>query len=253
MRTLIVDDEPLAREGVRRLLASVANIEIIGECADGVQAFERILAAKPDLVFLDVQMPELDGFGVIRKIGPENMPMVIFVTAYDEFAIRAFDVHALDYLLKPIDPDRFALTLSRVRSSAEDRRILAMNQKLVSLLEDVTSSSKYLDRISVKSGGKIVFVKTNEVEWIQAEGDYVSLHTQGKKHLVRGKIGQLQERLDPRQFARIHRSIIVNIDQIIELQPLFYGEYRVTLRNGTKLTLSRSYKEKLNSLLNQHL
>jgi len=250
LSVLIVDDESLAREGLRELLEAEADIHIVGECIDGVDAIDALRAKKPDIVFLDIQMPEFSGFDVIREVGPELMPLVIFVTAYDEFAIRAFDVSALDYLLKPVDPERFKIALDRARSIRESKDTLAVNQKLVQLLEDIKAGSSYMERLPVKSSGKITLLNAREIDWIDAEGDYVCVNMQGKKHLIRGKISEMEQRLDPKQFARIHRSIIVNIDRIKELEPLFYGEYAVKLHNGTKLTLSRTYREKLFALLN---
>lgn len=249
LRILIVDDEPLARDGLKELLGGLPDVSIIGESGDGVQALEAISSKSPNLVFLDVQMPGMDGFGVIKEIGAEQMPMVIFVTAYDEFAVKAFEVHALDYLLKPVDPERFTMALDRARASIEHRNTSALTTKLMSLLEDIGGAQKYLERITIKNDGKITFINTRDVDWIEAEGDYVCLHASGKKQLIRGKIGELEEKLDPKAFVRIHRSTIVNIDRIKELQPLFYGEYSLSLHNGTKLTVSRSYRQKLLELL----
>ena len=248
LRVLIVDDEPLAREGVKELLAGESDVAVVGECADGVAAVEEIRRLSPDLVFLDVQMPGMDGFGVLEHIGPGQMPAVVFVTAFDEFAVKAFEVHAFDYLLKPLDPDRFRLALQRARDGGE-RTESILGERLAALLQHVVGRTRYLERISIKEGGKITFVKAREIDWIAAEGDYVCIHTMGRKHLIRGKIGALEQRFDPALFARIHRSTIVNIDRIKELQPLFSGEYSLTLQNGVKLTVSRSYREKLFSLL----
>jgi two-component system LytT family response regulator len=246
---VIVDDEPLAREGIRQLLAPHDDIEIVGEANDGVQAVELIEAKNPDLVFLDIQMPELDGFGVVKEIGAANMPEVIFVTAFDEFALRAFEVHALDYLLKPIDPERFAEAVVRAKIHIETRDSTAMSEKLVQLLKDIPSRRQYLQRLAIKSTGKVIFVNTSDIDWIEANGDYVLVHSQGKKNLLREKISELSGKLDPNHFARIHRSTIVNINRINNLEPMFYGDYAVHLHNGTKLTLSRSYRDKLFSLL----
>ena len=249
LRVLIVDDEPLARDGVKELLANQPDVTIVGECGDGIQAIEAIKSKTPNLVFLDVQMPGMDGFGVIREVGAEQMPRVFFVTAYDEFAVKAFEVRALDYLLKPLDPDRFTLALDRARASVEHSASTSLTTKLLSLIEEM-GRGKYLERITIKNDGKISFLKTREIDWIEAEGDYVCIHAHGGKQLVRGKIGELEEKLDPKTFARIHRSTIVNIDRIKDLQPLFYGEYSMSLHNGTKLTVSRSYRDKLLGLLN---
>lgn len=246
---LIVDDEPLGREGVRELLEGYRDITVVGECTDGFQAIAQISAKNPDLLFLDIQMPELDGFGVLQRIDPDKMPVVIFVTAFDEFALKAFEINALDYLLKPIDPERFAITLDRARNQLESMQREIFNQKLYSLMEGHKEGSPYLHRIALKTAGRIIFLKTEEIDWIEAEGDYVSLHVHEKKHLMRGKISELERKLDPRQFTRIHRSTIVNVDRIRELQPMFYGEYSVNLENGTKLTLSRTYRNNLLSML----
>ncbi len=252
LNVLIVDDEPLAREGVKELLAEVPDVRVVGECEDGTQAIEAIESQSPNLVCLDVQMPGIDGFGVIKEIGAERMPMVIFVTAYDEFAVKAFEVHALDYLLKPIDPDRFVMALERARAGIE-HRTFALTTKLMNLLEEMGGPHKYLERISIKNDGKVTFIKTRDVDWIEADGDYMCIYSAGKKQLIRGKIGELESKLNPSAFVRIHRSTIVNIEQIKELQPLFYGEYSLTLHNGKKLTVSRTYREKLQNLLNHSL
>lgn len=256
IRALIVDDEPLAREGIRQLLASHDDVEIVGEANDGVHAVELIVrrtpyaeAKKPDLVFLDIQMPELDGFGVVKEIGADKMPEVIFVTAFDEFALRAFEVHALDYLLKPIDPERFAEAVNRAKSHIAMCDSTAMSEKLVQLLKGIPASRQYLQRLAVKSTGKVSFVNASDIDWIEANGDYVWIHSQGKKNLLREKISELSGKLDPNHFARIHRSTIVNINRINNLEPMFYGDYAVHLHSGAKLTLSRSHRDKLFSLL----
>ncbi len=250
IRTLIVDDEPLAREGIRQQLQSYPDVEIVGEGSDGIQAVEMIENAKPDLVFLDIQMPERDGFGVIEEIGPEHMPVVIFVTAYDEHALRAFEIHALDYLLKPLDPERFREALSRARNQLSLKQSSALSDKLLKLIEGMPARNPCLHRIAIKTAGKVFFVNALDVDWIQANGDYVMVHAQGKKHLIREKISDLQRKLDPHQFIRIHRSSIVNIDRIKDLEPLFYGDYSVNLNDGTKLTLSRSYRDMAFTRLN---
>jgi two-component system, LytTR family, response regulator len=246
---LIADDEPLAREGVRQLLALHADVTIVAEAHDGVHAVELIEEMKPDLVFLDIQMPELDGFGVIKEIGVEGMPTTIFVTAYDEFALKAFEVHAFDYLLKPIESERFAEALDRARTQIALKDTTDSGDKLRRLLESLQPNKQMLQRLAIKSTGKITFVNTADIEWIQANGDYVWIHAQGKKSLLREKISDLNSKLDPQQFVRIHRSTLVNIDRIKDLEPMFYGDYAVNLHNGTKLTLSRSYRDKLFSLL----
>ena len=253
IRALIVDDEPLAREGVRNLLQKDPQVEIVGECSDGVQAIETIRATKPDLVFLDIQMPEVSGFEVLEGVGVDEMPAVIFVTAYDKYALEAFQVHALDYVLKPIDPDRFAHAMSHAKVSVTQRNTSELAGKLSALLEGHVKARRYLDRIMVKSTGKISFLRTEEIDWIEAEGDYVCLHTQGKSHLVREKISELEQKLDPVCFGRIHRSTIINLNRMKEIQPLFSGEYVVIMNDGRKLTLSRTYRDKLFAVLNQGL
>jgi two-component system LytT family response regulator len=249
LRVLIVDDEPLAREGVRRLLEKSEGIEIVGECSDGVQAIEAIHSIRPDLVFLDIQMPEVNGFDVIQQVGTNAMPAVVFVTAYDEFALKAFNVHALDYLLKPVDPARLAQSVARAMSHLSGIDSQNVGKKLQALLDDL--GRHYPDRIMVKTPGRITFLNVDEVDWIEAEGDYVCFHAGGRKHLIRDKIGEVENRLNPDLFARIHRSSIVRLARIKELQPMFSGEYTVLLSNGEKLTMSRTYRDRVLATLNQ--
>jgi two-component system, LytTR family, response regulator len=253
IRTLIVDDEPLARQRIRTLLAGEKDIDIIGECADGCQALEAVAQHRPDLVFLDVQMPLLDGFGVLEGISGERMPTVIFVTAYDRFALKAFEVHALDYLLKPFDRQRFHKALERARVQVQHPSHSKINQQLLDLLEDVKGKNKFLDRLVVKSEGRVSFVRAEEIDWIEAAGNYLRLHVGKDTHLLRETMSKLEARLNPRQFLRIHRSTIVNLDRIRELEPTFHGDYAVLLRNGTELTLSRGYRDKLQGLLGNAL
>jgi two-component system, LytTR family, response regulator len=248
IRTLIVDDEPYARAGVRLQLKSEPDIEIIGECGDGEEAVSEILRSKPDLVFLDIQMPEVDGFGVVEAVGVKNMPPVIFVTAYNEHALRAFDVNALDYVLKPIDSDRFALAVQRVRERLAQKAELGLPQKLAAMLDQMRPEPRYLERLIVKSHSRIHFADVSELDWIEAADNYVRLHTGRQNHLIHGKISALEKRLDPQKFLRIHRSIIINIARIKELSPLFHGEYRIVLIDGTELTSGRTYREALRNL-----
>ena len=245
LRTLIVDDEPLAREGLRKLLSRMGDIEIIGECPDGVQAIDEIRSEQPDLVFLDIQMPEVTGFDVIEQVGPASMPLVVFVTAFDEHALRAFNVCALDYLLKPVDPDRLTVSVERVRAQLSGRRKDEVTEKLSRLLEDIHDGKKYPDRIMIKTPGRITFLNVGEVDWIEAQGDYICIHAKGKKHLIRDRISEIEARLDPGLFARVHRSAIVCLARIKEMQPLFSGEYSIILFSGDKLTLSRSYRDRV--------
>jgi two-component system LytT family response regulator len=251
IRTLIVDDEPLAREGLQALLQKEEDIELVGQCQDGKEAVKAINKKKPDLVFLDVQMPELDGFGVLEKFDLNELPTIVFVTAYDKYALRAFEVHAVDYLLKPVDGERFRATLDRVRLQLELKKTNAVPRKLTALLEDLASKKKTLDRLVVKTGGRIFFLKTDEIDWIEAAGDYVKLHIGTAAHLVRETLTELESKLDPERFLRIHRSTIVNLDRIKEMQPMFYGDYVVILRSGTQLSMSRTYKEKLAKMLDK--
>jgi two-component system LytT family response regulator len=249
VRILIVDDEPLARERLRKLLEREPDTELIGECADGLQAVAAIRQHSPDLIFLDVQMPELDGFGVLEKIGGVRMPEVIFVTAHDKFALRAFEVHAVDYLLKPFDRDRFQTALRRALDHIKRKQTGELSQQLSALLSDVKAGPKHLERLAIKSSGRVVFLKIDEIDWIEAADNYVSLHVGTDTHLHRETMAGMAGQLPPNKFLRISRSTIVNVDRIKELQPLFHGEYAVILRNGTRLTLSRSYREVLDQLM----
>jgi len=249
IRTLIVDDEPMARERILRLLAGEPDVEVVGQCADGLQAVNAIQQLSPELVFLDVQMPALDGFGVIRQVGPDRMPMVVFVTAYDEYALQAFEVHALDYLLKPFGRDRLQQCLQHARAQRERHRAGEFGRSLLALVQDYRPEQKRQDRLVIKSGGRVFFVRTEDIDWIEASGNYVRLHLKDQSYLFRETMNQMEARLDPQRFFRIHRSHIVNTERIKELQPWFNGEYVVVLHNGQQLRLSRSYREKLEERL----
>ena len=249
IRTMVVDDEPVARERIVGLLQQEKDIELVGECADGQQAINAIQAQHPDLVFLDVQMPACDGFGVIESVGADRMPAVVFVTAYDEYALKAFEVHAIDYLLKPFGRDRFQQTLQHAREHLERRRAGDLGRRLLALVNDIKPETPRLERLVVKSGGRVFFLRTDEIDWIEAAGNYVRLHLTEDSHLFRETMNNMEARLDGRRFVRIHRSRIVNTDRIKELQPWFNGEYVVVLQNGTRLTLSRGYREKLQERL----
>ncbi|HEV7376559.1 MAG TPA: LytTR family DNA-binding domain-containing protein [Pyrinomonadaceae bacterium] len=253
IQTLIVDDEPLAREGIRMLIEHDAEIAVIGECANGQQAIIAITEQMPDLVFMDIQMPEVSGFEVLEAIGPQSLPCVIFVTAYDKYALRAFEVHALDYLLKPFTSERFQRALERAKAQIKNRSGEQLNQRLVRLLEDIHKDKTYLERLVIKSAGRIFFLNVEEIDWIEAAENYVRLHTGRESHLIHGTMNKLASRLDPAQFLRIHRSTIINVRRIKELQPMFHGEYVVTLRDGTQLNSGRSYRQKLQSLLDDSL
>ncbi len=249
IRTVIVDDEPLARRGIRAQLKNEKDIEIISECRNGQEAVKAIESQAPALVFLDVQMPELDGFEVVEAIGIEQMPAVIFVTAYDRYALRAFEVHALDYLLKPFDDERFATALERARRQIKQKNIDELSRRLQGLLDDLQSRRKYVERLVVKSAGRILFLSVAEIDWIEAADNYVRLHAGRESHLLRETMNSLEKKLDPDQFLRVHRSRIVNARKIKELQPLFRGEYDIMLRNGTRVESGRGYRDRLQKLL----
>ena len=252
IRTIIVDDEPLAREKLRAFLETEADVEIIDECRDGREALETIEGEKPDLVFLDVQMPEMDGFEVLENLEREGLPTVVFVTAYDQYAIKAFDVHAVDYLLKPFDRERFSQAMGRARADVERQQVGDVKEQLLALLQDVESRrAKYPERLVIKTSGRVVFLKVDEIDWVVAAGNYVRLHAGGESHMLRETMGRLEERLDPEKFLRIHRSTIVNIERIRELQQQFHGDYLVVLKSGQRLTLSRSYRDRIQELLNR--
>jgi two-component system LytT family response regulator len=245
MRVLIVDDEPLARERIRTLLAWDGDVVIAGECGDGRSAVEAIRELRPDLVFLDVQMPEMDGFDVLQQIGDDDMPAVIFVTAFDQYAIRAFEVCALDYLLKPFDQERFSRALARGRDELDRRNGHAIRNQIGRALEEWGRRQRYPERLVIRSGGRVCFVRIDELDWVEAAGNYVRLHTGKEEFLYRETLMQLESSLPPDKFARIHRSWIVNVDRVKELYPLFRGDYAVILRDGRQLTLSKTYRARL--------
>ena len=249
IRAIIVDDEPLAREGVRLHLNAEADIEIVGEAGTGEEAVGLIETLRPDLLFLDVQMPGLDGFGVLDAVGAPHMPVTIFTTAFDEFALRAFDAHAIDYILKPYDAERFRMAIERARLQLTGRRKASMDERLDSLLEELRTRNQYLERLVVRSGGRILILRVSEIDWIEAASNYVRLHAGGKEYLLRETMTALEAKLDPMEFVRIHRSTIVRVDRIRELEPLFQGDYVVVLEDTTRLTSSRGYRERLQDLL----
>ena len=247
-RTLIVDDEQLARERLRQLLADQPEIELVGECADGLEAVAAIKERSPDLVFLDIQMPELDGFAVLEAVNVEPMPVIVFVTAYDKFALRAFEVHAVDYLLKPFDRERFESALRRALDQVRHREDPARSQAQAAVLTEMRAPAKPIERLAIKSGSRIVVVKSADIAWIESAHNYVEIHDDKQSHLLRESISSIETRLSPDKFVRISRSVIVNVERVKELEPLFGGEYTVTLQNGQRLTLSRRYRHKLAQL-----
>jgi two-component system, LytTR family, response regulator len=249
IKTLIVDDEPLARERLASLLGAEQDIEIVGQSRDGEEAVTAIHDHSPDLVFLDVQMPHMNGFEVIDAVGVDRMPLVIFVTAYDQHALRAFEVKALDYLLKPFDRERFTDALQRARKQVEREETGDLGRRLMALVKDLRKDQPRSDRLVVKSGGRLFFLRADEIDWIEAAGNYVRLHVGTTSHLLRETMNAIESRLDPEKFFRIHRCRIVNMERIQELQPWLNGEYAVLLRTGTRLTLSRGCREKLQERL----
>lgn len=245
IRALVVDDEPLARELIREMLENDSEVEIVGECANGREAVEAIRSSAPDLVFLDIQMPEIGGFEVLESLEPKATPYVIFVTAYDQYAVRAFEVHALDYLLKPYDRERFDAAWKRAKEQIKLDRTSRRDQDIIALLEELKAGPRYLERLVIKNGGRVFFLHVQDVYCIEAEGNYVRVYDNQKGYLLRETISSLEEQLDPKQFLRIHRSAIVKIDRIKEMQPWFHGEYRIIMENGKQLALSRNYRANL--------
>ncbi|MGH7718931.1 MAG: LytR/AlgR family response regulator transcription factor [Gemmatimonadaceae bacterium] len=252
IRTLIVDDEPLARLRLRNLLRDEPDVDVVGECADGESAILEIERRRPDLVFLDVQMPELGGFDVIEAMGATRIPLLIFVTAYDQHALRAFEVHALDYLLKPFEDERFRATLRRARVHLRGQRAGGRDDRgdarLRSLVNDLSAQHRFLERIVVRSSGRVFFLRADEIDWIEAADNYVRLHLGRSSHLLRETLKELERKLDPAHFVRIHRSAIVRVDRIKEMQPWFHGEYVVILRDGTRLHSSRTFSKELREI-----
>ena len=249
IRTLIVDDEPLSRRKIREFLKGDEDIEVVGECGNGEQAVEAVRNVAPDLLFLDVQMPGMDGFAVLDELrDDERLPFVIFVTAYDKYAVKAFEVRALDYLLKPFHRERFAHATERVKSqmranggTASD----ALNLQIRELIEELRPQARHLDRVIIRTAGTVMFLKTDEIDWISAEENYVRLHCGKASYMLREKISSLETQLDPGRFRRIHRSTIVNVDRIQKLHPFSHGDYQVVLLDGTELMMSRGYRERL--------
>ena len=253
IRALIVDDEPLARRRIKRMLAHDPDVAIVGDCSNGKEAIAAIKSESPDLIFLDVQMPEVDGFDVLAAAQTSGRPLVIFVTAYDQYALRAFEVAAVDYLVKPFDRRRFEGALQRAKSRLASGREIDLNQQTLALLAELKAQSNHVERLVIKAGGRAFFLKTDEIDWIEAEGKYVRLHVGKESYLLREAMGSMESQLDPKKFPRIHRSTIVNIERVRELQPWFHNEYRVILKDGTELMLSRSCRKRLGELLGSAL
>jgi two-component system LytT family response regulator len=250
IRVIIVDDEELSRERLQSLLAEHSDIEVVATSADGLNAVEVIDRDQPDLVFMDVQMPGLTGFEVVEQL--DRVPAIVFVTAYDGYALRAFEIHALDYLLKPYDQARFEKTLDRARRQIGQRQNggdAPLDARIVSLLEDLQAERRYPERLIVKTGGRVFFVRVEDIDWVEASGNYVRIHAKGEAHLIRESMKNMEGKLDPKTFVRIHRSAIVNIDRIKELEPWFHGEYIVIMRDGTRLTASRVFSDRLAAIM----
>ena len=246
---LLVDDEPLAREGLRMLLAQDAGIAAIHEARNGQEAVAAIQASRPDLVFLDVQMPGMDGFAVVQEVGAEQMPAIVFVTAHDRYAIQAFEINAIDYLLKPVTAERFAKALARSKERLQAKPAAdEASRQILSLLETIAAPRRFLRRLAVRSSGKTVFVDVEEIEWIEAAENYVQLHVGRAGHLLHVTMNALEKSLDPQSFVRIHRSVIVNVKRIRELQPVTHGEYVVTLESGVRVQSGRMYGERVKAL-----
>lgn len=244
LRILIVDDEPLVRRGLRSLLDREPEVTVLGECRNGDEALEAILRLRPDVVFLDVQMPGRDGLEVAGALPPEGRPLIVFVTAFDRYAVRAFDIHAVDYLLKPFDDERFHTAMQRVRDRLRRRESGQLEDRLGALLEELRGRDDVLERFAIRTAGKVRFVPVAEVDWIEAADNYVRLHTPGGRHVLRETLKHLEERLDPGQFIRVHRSAMVNTARIREIEPLFNGEHTIVLTTGARVTLSRSYRDR---------
>jgi len=246
LRALIVDDEAPARRRIRRLLLSEPDVAVTGECGDGASAIEVIIRARPDLVFLDVQMPERDGFDVVAGIRSGDRPPIVFVTAYDRYALRAFEIHAVDYLLKPFTRERFRTALERVRDRIARR---APDWAVEALVRTLRDRQKYRSRVTVKSGGRTHVLDLASVDWIQAADNYVRLHVQSREYLLRETLASLETRLDPARFVRIHRSVIVPVDRVATLTPVSHGDAEVLLRDGTRLAASRTWRDRLRRVI----
>lgn len=250
IRVLVADDEELARERIGALVAAEPGFRVVGECADGEAAVEAILRLGPDLVLLDVQMPGLDGLGVVREVGPARMPAVVFVTAYDQFALQAFDACAVDYVLKPIGPERFRTALGRARERVEARAPAAgaLPPEFVRWLEEAQPGARYRERLTVRSGNRFRVVRVEEVRWMEAADNYVRLHAGKEQHLLRATMAEVEGMLDPRRFVRVHRSAIVNVDRVTTIEPWGQGEFLLVLDDATRITSSRGYRERIRTV-----
>ena len=248
IRTLIVDDQLLGREALHHLLEQEPDIEVVGMATNGSEAVESINRLAPDLVFLDVEMPDLDGFAVVGQINHSRMPIIIFVTKHNDLALKAFDVHALDYLIKPCKQDRLQIALQRVRKQLRQDRNSNLQEKLTELLHDLKTKPKSVECLAVKSGGRIFFIQFKDIDWIEAADNYTKLHVNKEAHMLRETMTGLEKKIPSDGFLRINRSAIVNLGRIKELHPMFHGEFVIVLHNGTQLTLTRSYRDQFSRL-----
>jgi two-component system LytT family response regulator len=250
IRVLIVDDEALARRGIRRLLEHETDFVVAGEAANGKEAAEAILRSEPDLVFLDIQMPLLDGLSVVDTMAPEMVPEVVFVTAYDEYAVRAFEAGAIDYVLKPINPQRFRKTLERVRRRVTSGEKKTLENRIHRLLSNlVTTENVYLNRVAIRHDERISFLNVDQIDWIRSQGNYIEIHSKGAEFLLRETISGIEKKLNPQEFLRIRRSTIVRVEGVKELHTMFNGAFGIVLRDGTELTSSRRYRKNLENFL----
>lgn len=270
LKTIIVDDEPLARRGLRLRLEQIEGVEVIAECGNGREGREQILELHPDVVFVDIQMPGVNGLQMVQQIPEEQLPQVVFVTAYDQYAVEAFEVNAVDYVLKPIEEERLSLALARVREKLDSADIASQREQLLEAVADLTrespealerklaagdfhmgegGGSHYPEKIAIKDAGRITLVPAREIDWIDAAGDYMCVHARGETHVMRITMKELEQQLDPRVFQRIHRSTIVNLSRVREICAHINGEYHLVLNNGERLKMSRSYKNKVQHFL----
>jgi two-component system, LytTR family, response regulator len=251
IRTLIIEDVQLARERLKRCLREESGVEVVGECDNGERAVAAIRSLRPDLILLDVQMPALDGFGVLDTLGGESLPAVVFVTAYNEYAIQAFEVNALDYLLKPVDCKRLHKAVERVRSQAARAPAENFDERFRALVEDLKSPPRHLKRLTIRQAGRTILLPTDEIDWVETYGNYLKVHAGRESHLVRATMQQLESKLDPEKFVRVHRSAIVNIEKVKEIRPRSNGDQDLVLHDGNLLTLSRNYRDKFLPLLGE--
>ncbi len=265
IRALIVDDEPLARLGLVLRLEKYEDVEIVGECANGSEALELINELEPNLIFLDIEMPGMDGFEVVRRMQADNMGLVVFVTAFDQYAVDAFEVHAVDYVLKPVEDKRLRLAVDRVRSRLTNQGVLSDKQQLMDLIANITGEARdrvsellknggfnannYPEKIPIKNNGETILVPCKDIDWIEAAGDYMCIHACDQVHILRSTMKELEAKLHPTTFQRIHRSTIVNLDRVEKVNSHLNGEYFLTLKDGSQLKMSRSYKDRIKHII----